>query len=643
MLGLRMCLAMCVANYAGSISSAFGQAKQLPNILLIVADDMGYSDAGCYGGEIDTPSIDRIANEGIRFSNFYVNPMCVVTRTSLLTGHEHSQSKNYTRSIPLPLMLKRAGYHTSISGKWHQPANPLDWGFDSFYGFLNGEINGWRGTYTDGKTLAIQHDRNKPTPVAEDWYCSDAFTDHAIEQIDAAADSGKPFFAYVPFNAPHGPLHAPKANVEKYYGRFDQGWDELRRQRMKRMQDSGVIDDRFVSNQPEAEVAVWDELPKSVRDLESKRFCAYAGMVDRMDENIGRLLNHLESTQLLDNTLIVFLSDNGGNYSHGSIDSFDKEVPWRATGPRPACATGWARLMNTPFSWYKTSAFRGGVSAPLIVRWPKINAAFKEAKRGSILHQRIHVSDLYPTLLEVVGQTYPGINEFPNRKPLYGKSMLPLFSDPGLPELAIRNEIFWGFNETSKGLLSDYWKLSSINDSPWRLYDLRKDPTETTDLAAEFPDELASLSERWFAFAQNEAEMDPSWRRSLNKTWQGWGLHRIKMAMPLTSISPAVSAIQVDTDTSLKMEFAGPISFADTGGCTISLYSTRDPQTPVWQFDPDEKHPAEGKREIEFDLPTLAPATTYFMLTSPNWIKIGGKPAGRINDGAYFYRFRTRD
>jgi arylsulfatase len=324
----------------------------LPNILLIVADDMGYSDVGCFGGEIDTPAIDKLAAQGARFTDFFVNPMCVVTRTSLLTGHEHSQSNGYKHSLPLPRLLTKAGYHTSISGKWHQPNNPLDAGFDSFYGFLKGEINGWKGTYADNKTLAIQTDRQSPKQVPKDWYCSDAFADHAIRQIDQAIESGKPFFSYVPFNAPHGPLHAPRENVEKYYGRFDAGWDRLREKRMERMLELGLIDDRFASNTPEAEVCRWDELPKSVQQLESRRFCAYAGMVDRMDENIGRLIDHLEEKKVLDDTIVIFFSDNGGNYSHGAIENYANEKPWSPDGPRPACATGWGRLMNTPFSWY---------------------------------------------------------------------------------------------------------------------------------------------------------------------------------------------------------------------------------------------------------------------------------------------------
>ncbi|MEL7498418.1 MAG: arylsulfatase [Planctomycetota bacterium] len=635
---LKIALVLFILNLGLLSEPLFGQqsAKQ-PNVLMIVADDMGYSDAGCFGGEIDTPSIDRLANSGIRFTNFYVNPMCVVTRTSLLTGHEHSQSNDYRNSLPIARLFQKAGYRTSISGKWHQPKNPLDAGFDAFYGFLKGEINGWLGTYSDNRTLAIQTDREPPKPVAGDWYCSDAFADHTIAQIDTALADNQPFFAYVAFNAPHGPLHAPRENVEKYYARFDEGWDKLRIKRMARMRDMNLIDDRYRSNQPEAEVCVWDELPESVQRLESKRFCAYAGMVDRMDQNIGRILKHLESTDTLDNTLVIFFSDNGGNYSHGSIHQYANEVPWSKLGPRPACATGWARLMNTPFSWYKTSAYRGGVSSPLIIHWP----VKKSLKPGSLRKQRVHVSDLYPTLMEIIDQEYPATDGDRPLKPLYGRSMLPLLENPDLPKLQIRNEVFWGFEDTTKGLLIDDWKIISINDSPWRLYDLANDPCETNNLASSHPVHLQRLNDRWYKFANQETPMSLIWRKALRDDHQGWGLHRLQMLMPLESVSPAVSQLNVPTDTTLEFRFKGNISFQNTRNKTLRLYAVDAPDEPVWQIDPDETHPANGQNTLKFQLPNLKPSTTYYLLSDAGWIKLGNRAAGAINDGAYFYRFRT--
>ena len=203
------------------LSTSAAAADVRPNIVLIVADDLGYSDLGCYGGEIDTPNLDRLAAEGVRFSQFHVNPMCVVTRTSLMTGHTHSQSDQYRRSLPVARLMRKAGYATSLTGKWHQPGDPLDAGFDSFYGFLHGQIDSWTG-YTAGKP-AIQRDRQPPKPVEPGWYSSDAFTDNAIAQIDSAVDQGRPFFTYVAYNAPHSPLHAPRENVREVL-RAISGW-----------------------------------------------------------------------------------------------------------------------------------------------------------------------------------------------------------------------------------------------------------------------------------------------------------------------------------------------------------------------------------------------------------------------------------
>jgi arylsulfatase len=642
-----VCAVLFFLGVARADDNAAAVSQQLPNVLLIVADDMGYSDCGCFGGEIDTPAIDSIAAGGVRFTDFFVNPMCTVTRTSLLTGHEHSQSGEYRHSIPIAKMMRTAGYRTSVSGKWHQPVHPLDAGFDSFYGFLKGEINGWLGTYCDNKTLAIQTDREAARPVSPSWYCSDAFADDAIEQIDAAVRDGKPFFTYVPFNAPHGPLHAPEENVVKYHGRFDAGWDVLREKRIERMRQMGLIDGRYRSNQPEAEADLWEEISAAEKSLESRRFCAYAGMVDRMDQNIGRLLEHLEKRNLTDDTIVIFFSDNGGNYSHGSIKTFAQEVPWAPRGPRPACATGWARLMNTPFSWYKTSAFRGGVSSPLIIRWP----GQKSITAGSIQKHRLHVSDIYPTLLEIIGQSYPGddgalggngsVESGKTTKPLYGKSFLSVIKDSSLPNNAVRENVFWGFENITKGLMAGDWKIASINDSPWKLFNLSADPSETKDLADKHPERVQQLESQWYRFAKEETDMPADWKRPLNKAWQGWGLHRVRMTMPLKKIEPACSATEVGLEPKLKMTFDEPIDFEDSQGKLIQLFAVGRPETPVWKLDPDVHHPAQGQHAITFALPKLAPSTSYYLLTDIGWAKFGEKPARGLNEGAYFYRFRT--
>ncbi|QHI70677.1 sulfatase-like hydrolase/transferase [Tichowtungia aerotolerans] len=613
------------------------KAAERPNILMIVVDDMGWSDLGCYGGEIDTPCIDRMADQGVRFSQYHVNPMCVVTRTSLMTGHTHSQSDNYRRSLPIARLMQQAGYATSISGKWHQPGNPLDAGFDAFYGFLHGAINCWTGFDAGNGSPQIQTNRKAPAPVPEGWYSTDAFTDDAIVQINKAVEQGKPFFTYLAFNAPHSPLHAYQKDVEKYVERYEAGWEVLRNKRFDRQRKMGLIDERYINTPPNGEVRRWNELTKETQKLEARRMAAHAGMMDRLDWNVGRILDHLREKGLDENTLVIFFSDNGGAYGNGDIRTYDRQVPWDKNSI-PYSSNGWSYLKNTPFRWYKSSAEEGGVSSPLIVRWPGKLAA----PPGSIQKQRLHVTDLYPTFLELAGIDYPAMDGDRKLEPLYGNSMLPLWNDSSLPSYAIHDEIFWAFNFTGKGLVSGDWKISSISDGPWRLYNVQKDPCTTHDLASEMPEKLQELSDRWFAFANEHTKMAPGWKQPLKDYQEGWGFHRIRMVMSAyESAVPHMAQTDVSCDTDLTLNFSKPISFAGSAGKSIRLYAVGKEDTPIWQTDPQPGHPAEGQTTITFDLPKLKPETTYFVLTDPGWVTLGGKLAGPLNDGAYWYRFRT--
>ncbi|WP_372897621.1 sulfatase-like hydrolase/transferase, partial [Stieleria sp.] len=484
----------------------------------------------------------------------------------------------------------------------------------------------------------IQTNRQQPKPVSEGWYSSDAFTDDAIKQIDAARNTGKPFFTYLAYNAPHSPLHAPRENVEKYYDRYLAGWDSLRRERFERMKAMGLIDDRYVMSQPEAEVRRWDELPESIQKQESRRMAAYAGMLDRLDWNVGRLLRHLREQQLDHNTLVLFMADNGGAYSNGDLRTYDQQIPWKA-GTNPFASNGWSYLKNTPFRWYKSCAQEGGVSVPMIVRWP--NQLAQQA--GEIRNQRLHVTDLYPTFLELAGASYPRVDGDRQLEPLYGDSLLPLLRDASLPDRAIHDEIFWCFNQTGKGLVKGDWKISSISDGPWRLYNISNDPAESKDLAAERPDRAAEMSEHWFQFAKDRTTMPLAWRAPLSTFQEGWGFHRIRMAMPgYVRAVPASSAMNVPCETDLTFHFSHPISFAQSAGKTLRLYEVSNIDDAVWQADPEPGHPAEGAMQVTFDdLPRLKPNTTYFALSDGGWITVGNKPAVGLNDGAFWYRFRT--
>lgn len=611
-----------------------------PNILLIIADDLGYSDLGSYGGEIDTPNIDELADAGVRFTDFNVNPMCEVTRASLITGHTPNQSLDYAHSIPIAKLMQRAGYETFLSGKWHQPFTPIAAGFNEFYGFLNGQIDSWTGI--EARKNVIQRGDQKPVAVPENWYSTDAFTDFAIESIDKSLSSGKPFFGFLSYNAPHSPLHAPQQNVEKYPERYQAGWEALRKKRFERMKSLGIVDDRFEMSEPDAEVRRWHKLDSETQHIEANRMAAYAGMVDRLDENIGRVIAHLKHTNQLDNTIIVVMSDNGGDYSNGDIANYAKQIAWQKH-TRPHASNGWAYLKNTPFQLYKHTSHKGGVASPLIIHWPKKLAKLS----GEVMHHRLHVTDLYPTFLALAEQPYPTEHIEPNKsaglKPLYGKSILPLLGNPQLDKLAIHNQIFWSYRDISRGFMRDEWKIASIYDGPWALYNVQRDPTEHHNLAAVFPETVTKLSEQWFKFANQQTSIPTNYKLPIHETPIGWGFHRLKRIMPtLISTSPLMSQVDVPLNTSLVMTFSQPLDFKNTPEKPIRLYRASQPNTIVWQSDPDSANPWQGKKRIEFtDLPRLEADTTYFVLVDRGWAKSGASVLGPINDGAYWWRFRT--
>ncbi|MGB7347875.1 MAG: sulfatase-like hydrolase/transferase [Pirellulaceae bacterium] len=599
-----------------------------PNIVVIMADDLGFSDLGCYGGEIQTPHLDRLASQSTRLVNFRVNPMCVVTRTSLLTGHEHSQSQNYQRSLPLPRALANVGYQTSISGKWHQPNHPMDHGFDQFYGFLGGQINNFTGS---GQIVR----QRESEVVPDDWFATDAFTTHTIASIEKAIEADQPFFAYLAFNAPHTPLNAPKDWIEKYNGRFDAGWEVLRTKRFERLRKLGLIDDRYRETPPTADVRPWDQLPESFRKLEAFRMQTYAAVVDNLDANVGRLLQFLDDKNVTDNTLVVFLSDNGGDYGNGDIATDHQVKPWDRDAV-PHMSNGWARLKCTPFRFYKSSAHEGGLRVPMIVRWP---AGMAKHTAGSILEHQTHVSDLYPTLLQVAGAAYDPTDQ---QAPLLGESLVPLLQDPDLPILDTEHAVPWAFNNTTRGYLDYPWKIVSINEGPWRLYDLSMDPCEIENMAAQHPQTLERLASAWDKFTRTQFT-PPTWRTPLRDDQHGWGFHRLTISCPFVTSRPLCSQSDVPLDTELSFTFQDSLDFNNSDNKTVRLYRVSDPEHPVWTADPDAEHPAQGKRTVTWnDLPTLEPDTAYFLLTDRGWASCGGKPLAALNDGAYWFRFRTR-
>ena len=491
-----------------------------PNIILILADDMGYSDVGCFGGEIATPNIDRLAAEGRRSTQFYNSARCCPTRASLLTGlYPHQAGIGHmmgTRGLPgyqgqlndqcvtLAEALKANGYRTAMAGKWHvcratvrkpmvnhastQPfwtdnsAWPRQRGFESFYGTIIGV-----GDFFDPFTLTRDNDPIYDAPPPG-FYYTDAITDEAVKQVRAGGGAGdKPLFLYVGYTAPHWPLHAREEDIAKYADTYKVGWDRIRKTRRKKMIELGLIDESMKLPPREPNVKAWDEAPH--HDWEARRMAVYAAQIDRMDQGIGRMLAALDETKQADNTLLVFLSDNGGCAEDVQPDWFDIPTKTRdgrniAVGNDPSVTPGgqetflsygpsWAMASNTPLRRYKHYVHEGGITTPFVMRWPgKV-----EAK--SLDRTPRHVIDIMPTFLAAAGGTYP-----PDKPQPEGVDLL---QSPGDRVLGFEHE---GNRAIRRGDL----KLVAEHGKPWELYDLSIDRNETNNLAAGEPDVVRDLS-----------------------------------------------------------------------------------------------------------------------------------------------------
>ena len=478
-----------------------GAAAEKPapplNILLIMADDMGYSDLGCYGSEIRTPNLDRLAHEGLCFSQFYNNGKCIPTRASFLTGlYPRTLRPRLTPNmVTVAEVLHDAGYQTALSGKWHlgavAPHRPIDRGFDEFYGLTDGCCNYFDPARRDpqfegGRVRIFAHNDQRITKFPADFYTTDAFTDHAIATLRRFAGTGKPFFLHLCYTAPHSPIQARPEDVARYQGQYEAGWAPLRQQRHARQVQLKLIDPKWKLPGPDQRVYHWNE---SDRKWEAQRMAVYAAMIDRMDQDIGRVLQTLQELQLATNTVVMFLSDNGssGEEAGGRMTS---ETPgtkesYMNVGP------GWGWLHNTPFRLYKTWVHEGGIATPFIVRWPGV------VKPGTMTHQIGHIIDLLPTCLELAGAPYP--REFKGRAilPVEGRSLVPAFKGV---ELAPPEFRFWE-QDGNRAVRQGKWKLVwDVEQKRWELYDLEADRTETNDLASQLPGklkELAAAYDRW--------------------------------------------------------------------------------------------------------------------------------------------------
>jgi len=488
---------------------AQGPAKK-PNIVVILADDLGYSDIGCYGGDIKTPNLDKLASNGLRFTNFYNTARCSPSRAALMTGlYSHQagvghmvedskqpgyQGQLHRNCVTIAEVLRIIGYRCYMIGKWHLSRNnntaapndswPLGRGFDRYYGIIPGAANYFR-------PIGLTRD-NTPIQAPKDgFYLTDAFSENAVQFIHdhQKNDKEKPFFLYTAYTAPHWPLHALKDDIARYRGKYREGWDVLRQKRHERMKELGIVDPKWKI--PPSDAKPWDKLNDKEKDDLDLRMAIYAAQVDRMDQGIGNIVAALKKTGQLDNTLVLFMADNGG-----CAEVIERGASGELGGPDSysSYGQGWAWLSNTILRLFKHWVHGGGVSSPLVVHWPD---GIPEKSRGQLRKQSGHLIDVMATCLDVSGAAYP--KEFKGNKitPLEGKSLLPAFDNRPIE----REAIYWE-HEGNKAILAKNWKLVSKFPGPWELYDLDADRAETIDLANKEPERAKHLASMWQTWAE---------------------------------------------------------------------------------------------------------------------------------------------
>ena len=477
--------------FVASCTSGLPPGDQRPNIVVVLVDDLGYSDLGAYGGEIHTPHLDRLAGEGLQFTQFYNNAKCTESRAALLSGVYHHQTQNFKlpNHVTLAEVLREAGYSTMMSGKWHLPGNPVERGFDRYFGFLVGAVNYYTGyAWGDDENPMRLDDQVYEVPDTG-FYTTDAFTDYAIQFMDEALQEEAPFFLYLAHNAPHFPLHALPEDIEKYKGVYEEGWDALRVKRYTRMQELGLLKPDWELSPREDYVPAWITLSADQQEEEAYLMAVYAAMVDRLDQNIGRLLDYLTDKGVVDNTLILFMSDNGAcpyAFNH---------TPDLPPGPAEGYRTydsEWANAGNTPFRLYKQYSHEGGIATPMIAHWP---AGISVS--GTRTTQVSHLIDIMPTLVELSGAEYPEMYKNQTILPMEGVSLVSLFQGNVLDE---RPPLFWEFRGNHAVRQGD-WKLVSERGKEWELYHIPSDRTELKDQITIYPDRYEAMARRYGMWA----------------------------------------------------------------------------------------------------------------------------------------------
>jgi arylsulfatase A-like enzyme len=538
-------LAICVFSSLAASSVAVGASDSArPNIVLILVDDLGYSDLGCYGGEIETPNIDRLAQNGVRMTQLYNSARCCPTRASLMTGlYPHQTGVGFMtadngkpgyrgflndRCVTTASLLQTAGYKTYLAGKWHLrgagdlECTPTNRGFDEFYG----PFRDYASFYREDLYFRLPEGREPIEQSSDSFYATNAITDYALHFLDDARKNAKPYYLYLAYNAPHFPLQAPVELIDKYAEEYEKGWDHIREERFAKMMASGLIPKNFDLSErglvPEVpnrnkdskyfgqQIPAWDSLDHDRQKDLARRMATFAAMIEIVDRNVGRVVEDLKANGELENTCIFFLSDNGAcaewdpygfdddPYPQNKLYKGDELKEIGQKGTFHSYGTAWANASNAPFSSYKHYTYEGGISSPAIVHFPSSVKA-----SGSINRETQHVMDVAATILDLVS-TFSRAHQYPEKwkgetlYPIEGQSLLPLIEGRATSSRPLYFE-----HEGNRGVRDGKWKLVWTNyEKQWELYDIQKDRTETRNIARSHPNKVANLSKQWHVWAE---------------------------------------------------------------------------------------------------------------------------------------------
>lgn len=528
-----------------AVEKAQASQPKRPNILLIVADDLGYSDIGSFGGEIATPTLDKLAKEGLQLTNFHVLPSCSPTRSVLMSGMDNHQAGLGTMGelttpemeghpgyagylnfevAALPEVLKAGGYRTYMAGKWHlghtEETSPYARGFEETFALLPGGGSHWNDMKPLSPPQTMIYSRNGKVveSLPDDYYSTKYYTDILLEWMNRDQQDGKPFFAYLSYTAPHDPLHAPKEYIEKYKGKYDEGWDVLREKRLQNLKDLGIVHKDAKSFPRLPSVKAWDKMSSEERTNAARDMEVYAAMIDYMNEQIKRVFEYLKEIGEYENTMIIFFSDNGANghpktaypgQTDEYINSFDNRLENRGLknsfiDPGP----GWSQASMAPSRMFKAFTSEGGIKSPLLVKLPG-----KMTNAGAMNHSFFHVRDIMPTFLELAGVTHPGQFNGRKVKPMQGHSVLDLLegkvTSPYTGASQVGYELF-GMKAFFDGDWKILWMPKPFGPGEWELFNLKQDPAELNDLGKQHPDKLKEMITLWEQYKKDNKVLDIS-------------------------------------------------------------------------------------------------------------------------------------